>query len=151
MIFYGDPILEKSTEMVKHVDNTTRALERDMFDTMQKYNGQGLSANQIGSDKAMMVLEFKGKRYTILNPIVTGRSKETNKGIEGCLSIPLYVGEVERSNKVTLNYKDGKGKLHKGVQFEGTLARIFQHEHDHLCGILFLSRIINGTMKRLSL
>lgn len=109
--------------------------------------GVGLSANQIGLDFQLFVAEIPQKKgtpkfYAIFNPKIIKASEETEVLEEGCLSVPMIYGEVERSKKITL---EGLDKNQKKIRIKafGLLARVFQHEVDHLNGILFIDRAKN--------
>ncbi|TSC60285.1 MAG: polypeptide deformylase [Parcubacteria group bacterium LiPW_15] len=112
---------------------------------MKEANGVGLAANQVGLPFHMFVAEVPdeksgGKKfYALFNSKVERNGKETNKVEEGCLSVPLTYGEVERPSRVTLTGQDKTGKLVK-IKAWGLLARVFQHETDHLNGIVFIDR-----------
>ncbi len=124
-----------------------RELIEAMYLLMRKANGIGLSANQIGLDARMFVAELpvknrKPKRYAIFNPEIIAASKETIAIEEGCLSIPETYGTVVRPKEVTLIGFDKHQKPVKIVA-KGLLARIFQHETDHLNGALFIDKATN--------
>ncbi|MEK7608475.1 MAG: peptide deformylase [Patescibacteria group bacterium] len=123
-----------------------RALLFDMKATMREANGVGLSANQVGHAFRMFVAEVpseNGKKfYALFNPHIEKKSAETRIEEEGCLSIPGVYGQVERSYQVTIVADDKSGKKIK-IKTWGLLARIFQHEVDHLDGILFIDRAKN--------
>jgi len=111
---------------------------------MHTAGGIGLSANQIGLNIRTFVAEVptsqnKTKFYAIFNPKIEKTSKETVKFEEGCLSVPLTYGQVERARKITLTGQDRNGKQIK-IKAWGVLARIFQHEVDHLNGGLFTDK-----------
>ena len=119
-----------------------RHLVKDMRATMNEANGVGLSANQVGISKRFFVAQLPAtdepqKFYAIFNPVITKRSKELETHEEGCLSIPLTFGDVERAHVITLEGHAVHGKK-VVVKAQGLLARIFQHELDHLDGKLFV-------------
>ena len=119
----------------------------DMLETMHDAPGSGLAGNQIGELQRVFIAEFGDeedeevppKLYIIVNPEITRKSKETISGIEGCLSVPDFVGEVERATAVTIKGQNRHGQKMK-LKASGWLARIFQHEVDHLDGVVFLDR-----------
>lgn len=113
-----------------------RKLINDMRQTMRDADGVGLAANQVGIDKSFFVAEFDGKFYTIFNPEVTKKSREKYSIDEGCLSIPDFYGNANRPSEIALKGFDRNGKRVK-MRAWGHLAQIFQHEVDHLNGILF--------------
>ena len=117
-----------------------RDLLNEMRKTMEEANGVGLSANQVGIDASFFVAEFAGKFYTIFNPEIVKISKETNMFEEGCLSIPENYADVPRASEITIKGLDKNEKRVK-MRVWGHLARIFQHETDHLNGKLFTDYI----------
>jgi peptide deformylase len=136
-----------------HTQKEIRELIKTMKETMIKADGVGLSANQIGLDMNFFVaqvptVEERGenfivtgqKFYAIFNPKITKASEEKFPMEEGCLSVPGGVsGEVERPEKITLEGRDKNGKKIK-IKAWGLLARVFQHEFDHLNGTLFIDK-----------
>lgn len=140
---FGDKILRKETSRVMEVDNKIIELIRNMFATMRNANGVGLAANQVGVDKQIFVVDISGiegyeenKPLTIINPKITERSESTNKMEEGCLSIPDIRREIERPAEIVITYQDIDLKDHT-MRADDVLARVMQHEYDHLQGILF--------------
>jgi peptide deformylase len=119
----------------------------DMVDTMRLAPGVGLAAPQVSVPLRVIVVEFgdeedenvSPKLFTIINPEIIRQSQDVVKGVEGCLSIPGILGEVERSSAVTVKGVNRQGKPIR-VKANGWLARIFQHEVDHLDGVLFVDR-----------
>jgi peptide deformylase len=115
---------------------------------MREAPGVGLAAPQVGLSERLIVVEYDEndevedspkKLYVVVNPEIIKMSEETEKGIEGCLSIPALVGEVERSREVVVRGQNRRGQPVK-IKAGGWLARIFQHEIDHLDGILYTDR-----------
>jgi peptide deformylase len=123
----------------KHDKKEIREIIKNMRMEMSKAIGIGLSANQIGMDMRLFIAKADGKQYSIFNPVITKFSKETTVMEEGCLSVPETYGEVERPEKITLEGFDASGKKIK-IKAWGLLARIFQHETDHLNGVLFIDK-----------
>lgn len=117
-------------------------LIRQMRNVMKEANGIGLSANQIGRDISFFVAQVDGKFYAIFNPQIIKISKEEIEIEEGCLSVPDVFGLVLRPEKVTLEGFDKNAKKIK-IKAWGVLARVFQHEVDHLNGKLFIDRTKN--------
>ncbi len=116
-----------------------QVLVRQMRQDMIAAEGIGLSANQIGLDTKIFVARVENKFYAVFNPEIIQKSTETNKMDEGCLSIPGVYGLVERPAKVTLKGFDPNGRPVK-IKAWGLLARVFQHEMDHLDGGLFIDK-----------
>ena len=123
----------------KHDKKEIREIIKNMRLEMTKAIGLGLSANQVGLDMRLFIAKAGGKQYAIFNPTITKFSKEVVIMEEGCLSVPQLYGPVERPEKVTLEGFDTSGKKIK-IKAWGLLARIFQHETDHLNGILFIDK-----------
>ncbi len=136
---FGDPVLKSRASPVKDFDETLERLAEDMKRIMRENEGVGLAANQVGRLKRIFVAAYEDEEYAIVNPVIEERSEASEKDIEGCLSIPEIRVEVERSCAVTVSGKDPSGTPVR-VEAEGVLARIFQHEIDHLDGILILDR-----------
>lgn len=117
-----------------------KELIEKMEKTMLKANGVGLSANQVGLNLRMFIYQEPGKPLkAVFNPEIVKSSKKTTIIEEGCLSVPGIYGKVERPEKIVLLSQDKNGRKIKMEAF-GLLARIFQHEVDHLNGILFIDR-----------
>ncbi len=119
----------------------------DMVETMRAAPGVGLAAPQIGVLQRVIVIEYEERLYELINPEITWMSDERLVADEGCLSIPGYVGAVERAGKVRVRAKTDKGRT-TNIDAEGWLARIFQHEIDHLDGILYPDRMAPGERLR---
>ncbi|MEK7654469.1 MAG: peptide deformylase [Patescibacteria group bacterium] len=119
----------------KEVRELVQRMRRDM----QEAEGVGLSANQIALDLKVFVARVKSKFYAIFNPEIIQSSSETSTLDEGCLSIPGIYGRVERPAKVTLKGWDAMGRPIK-IKAWGLLAKVFQHEVDHLNGKLFIDK-----------
>jgi len=140
-----DEVLRRKAHKVTNFDKDLSTLVDDMFETMRKAPGVGLAAPQVGISQKVIVVEYaedeeeKPKSYAVVNPEILKTSAETELGIEGCLSIPNLVGEVERFSAVVVKGFNQKGQPVK-IKASGWLARIFQHEIDHLDGILFTDR-----------
>jgi peptide deformylase len=128
-------VLRKKAVEVKNVDKLITQLLDDMVETMYSANGIGLAAPQIGLSKRLIVADIGDGPIKLINPKILTQEGAV-WGLEGCLSIPNVYGEVERAEKVTVRYMDEKGKMIKR-EADGLLARVFQHEIDHLDGKLF--------------
>jgi peptide deformylase len=144
----GDPVLRKKARKVTRFGDDLAALVDDMVETMREFNGVGLAAPQVGVLERLVVIETpddedepgSGQLYAVINPEIVRSSKEMVDGLEGCLSIPGYVGEVTRHAAVTIQGKDLKGRKTR-IKAQGFLARVFQHEIDHLSGELFIDKL----------
>jgi|SRR5918995_1168 peptide deformylase len=136
---FGDPVLKSRATPVKDFDESLEHLTEEMMRVMREAEGVGLAANQIGRLKRIFVAAHDDEVYAIVNPVIEERSETTEKDIEGCLSIPETRVEVERPTAVTVSGRYPSGEPVR-VEAEGLLARIFQHEIDHLDGVLILDR-----------
>jgi len=152
---YGDKILRKKIDEIKEVDVETVELISNMFDTMRNANGIGLAANQVGANKKIFIVDITQvegfedqKPIVFVNPDIIKYSEETSIFEEGCLSIPDIRADVERPEKITIEYVDTDMKPHK-LEAEDLLARVIQHEYDHLRGILFPDLVDDETKKKL--
>lgn len=129
--------------MVTRVSPRVGRLARDMLETMYAASGIGLAAPQVGAPKRVIVVDVGEGSMVLVNPKIAADEGE-QVGLEGCLSVPDLVGEVRRAEWVVVN-----GLNHRGrpitVEGEGLLARVLQHEIDHLDGILFMARIEDPT------
>lgn len=136
---FGDPVLKSRAARVKTFDESLVRLAEDMLSTMREQEGVGLAANQVGRLKQIFVAGLEDEEYVIVNPAVEAVSDETATDPEGCLSIPGISVEVERPASVTVTGQDVSGNPLR-IETKGLLARVFQHEMDHLNGILILDR-----------
>ncbi|HZC18646.1 MAG TPA: peptide deformylase [Rubrobacteraceae bacterium] len=136
---FGDPVLKSRATPVKEFNGSLERLAEDMRRIMRENEGVGLAANQIGLLKRIFVASLEDQEYAIVNPVVEERSEETEKETEGCLSLPEVRVEVERPRSVIITGEDLQGEPVR-IEAEGLLARVFQHEIDHLNGILILDR-----------
>ena len=137
-----DPILRKKSEEVDIERIKTpefQELISDMALTMQEKDGVGLAAPQIGKNIRIIIFESKDGPMCLINPVLSKNSIMKEWGQEGCLSVPNKYGDVRRHKKTTCTYVDQTGQKHSIVA-HGLLARIFQHEIDHLDGILFIDK-----------
>ena len=133
---YGDPVLRKKAKAVRIVSDKERELLDMMLSTMRSSGGIGLSAPQVGIDKAMIVAEVPGKILKIVDPKII---KNSGSDIleEGCLSIPGVCVEINRPSKIVVGFLNEDNKKTK-LELDGILARIIQHEMDHLIGKLIV-------------
>ena len=146
-----EAVLRRKAHRIPKVDKNLQILIDDMVETMRDAPGVGLAAPQIGLSERLIVVEYyerpedeekedaPKKVWAIINPEIVKASEEKLMGVEGCLSIPGLVGEVERHAAIQVKGINRHGKPTK-IKAEGWLARIFQHEIDHLNGILFTDR-----------
>lgn len=142
-----EPVLRRKARPVTNFGPDLQALIDDMVETMREAPGVGLAAPQVNIPLRLFVAEWGDdedeeapkKIYIFVNPEIKRMSRETVVGVEGCLSIPGYLGEVERAEEVTIQAFNRRGQKLR-VKARGWLARIFQHEFDHLNGELFIDK-----------
>lgn len=145
VVVYPDPVLRRGGKEVTAFDQGLRDLAARMLEAMYLEGGVGLAAPQVGIEWRLLVLNPTGDakdrsgELTLVNPRIKAR-KGYEWGEEGCLSFPGIQAEVERSLKLTIAYQDLDGKAEE-LRTEGWLARIIQHEMDHLEGVLFVDRL----------
>ena len=169
ILFADAPLLRQKSQKMKQIDPTTQTLVDDMLETLHSANGVGLAAPQVGVLQRIIVIEIpatdeeeegvdlnlnrsvdkavekdgpvaRPKQYVLINPEIIKRSDNEDVADEGCLCLPNYVGEVRRAYAVIAKGKDRRGKDVR-VKGRGLLARVLQHEVDHLDGILFMDRV----------
>jgi peptide deformylase len=136
---FGDPVLKTCAAPVDTFDESLVRLAEDMLATMRDNDGAGLAANQVGRLKRVLVASVEDEDYVIVNPVLTDWSTTTERGAEGCLSIPGIQVEVERPTAVTVSGQDASGKPLR-IEASDMLGRVLQHEVDHLDGVLILDR-----------
>jgi peptide deformylase len=151
IVFVPDPVLRKKAKAVTKFDEKLQTLIDDMVETMREAPGVGLAAPQVGESQRVIVVEYleneedeeledtsdaPKRLYTIVNPEITRKSTEVKLGTEGCLSVPGYNGEVERHLAITVKGQNRYGQP-VTLKLKDWTARIFQHEIDHLNGVLF--------------
>ena len=140
-------------DMLKDEDIKDRQeLSDAMFESMSKYGGIGLSANQVGLPFNMFVIGGhpsieKGLKMTCFNPMIVSASDETVRMKEGCLTYPFIFLDIERPRKVVVKYTDNKGDLQE-AHLDGMMSRIFQHEYDHMLGRNFTEKVSKFKLKR---
>ena len=142
VVKFPDKVLKTRAVEVTQITAEDRKLVKNMIDTMYAENGVGLAANQVGVLKRVFVAshdQVKGHEQVYINPRII-KKEGTVKEFEGCLSVPEYYEPVKRAKKVWLRAMDLGGRPVE-VKAEGLLSRIFQHEIDHLDGILFIDRL----------
>lgn len=171
---YGDPVLKKMAQDIEPGHAGLEQLIADMFETMYAANGVGLAAPQIGQSVRLFIVdaspfaeddedgtppeepELRDFKKVFINPYIVEEEGEEWPFEEGCLSIPNIREEVYRQPKIVLQYQD-ENFVDKEETFEGFAARVIQHEHDHLDGILFTDlleplrkRLIQGRLRDIS-
>ncbi len=131
-----DPVLRQKARNITKISKKLRVLAKDMFETMYQANGVGLAAPQVGISERMVVIDVGTGPIVLINPGITKIEGE-NRDMEGCLSLPDRNEYVTRAERVCVTAFDLNGKK-INLTGEGLLARAFQHEIDHLNGILFI-------------
>ncbi|CAI7719519.1 peptide deformylase, putative [Plasmodium vivax] len=145
IVLYPDPVLRKKCDEVVHFDDNLRTLVRSMFNVMYESKGMGLAAPQVNISRRIIVWNAlyekkkKENERVFINPSIVEPSLVRSKLVEGCLSFPDIEGKVDRPSVVSISYYDLDGNKHLKI-LKGIHARIFQHEYDHLDGVLFIDR-----------
>jgi peptide deformylase len=143
-----NPVLRRKAHPVTHFGPELQELIDDMIETLHDEPGSGLAAPQVNISQRVIIVEFpedeededaEPKLYVVVNPEVVRASNEKVDGPEGCLSVPNLRGTVERHAEITVKGKSRRGQPLK-LKLKGWTARIFQHEIDHLDGVLFIDR-----------
>lgn len=144
-----EAVLRRKARRVADFGSEFQKLIDDMVETMRVAPGVGLAAPQVGVSEQLIVVEYNPenkedegapkKLFVLANPEIIQTSQETELGIEGCLSVPELIGEVERPLKIIVKGQNRRGQPIK-IKAHGWVARIFQHEIDHLEGVLFTDR-----------
>ncbi len=158
LVYYGNPLLRKKSEEIKEITNDIKNLVLEMTKTMDAKNGVGLAAIQIGKPIRLFIIRpvtedrngevVLGKVEVYINPKITNPSKETEKLVEGCLSIPGLHMDVERPKMIHIEAIDLNGKK-VAKDISGFKARELMHENDHLNGVLFIDRIASNKKKEI--
>jgi peptide deformylase len=135
-----DSVLRQKAKRVTNIDGSIQWLIDDMVETMQRANGVGLAAPQVGVSLRVIVLQMPGEEpMAIINPEIIRHSGE-QEVTEGCLSVPGYFGEIKRPASVTVKGRDREGKAIR-IKGTGLMAEALEHEIDHLNGNLYIDRI----------
>ena len=149
IVFVGNPVLRQKARLVKNI-KAAQPLIRAMVKKLRAIQGAGLAAPQIGKSLRLFVVEVRRNDlfphrsesglFVVINPRIVRRSGTAQRGWEACFSIPGYIGEVLRHETITLEYTDAVGtKVTK--KFSGYLARVMQHEYDHIEGHVYVDRM----------
>ncbi len=147
IVFIPDPVLYRKARKITEITPATQVLIDDMIETLREAPGVGLAAPQLGVSERLVVIEYGDdededaplKLYVVINPEIIKTSSEMVNGVEGCLSVPGLVGAVDRHESIVVKGLNRRGQPVR-IKAEGWLARIFQHEIDHLEGIIFTDR-----------
>ncbi len=144
VVKYPAKVLRKKAKAVKNVDARVQQLIDDMMETMIAEPGLGLAAPQVSQSVRVIVARDDERKFALVNPKIVGRAGRQT-GMEGCLSLPGLRGDVPRAEQVTVTGLNRTGKR-INIEAEGLLARVFQHEIDHLDGKLFVDRVDEDTL-----
>ncbi len=144
IVKYPDPILQRPSEPVSEFNDELRTLVDDMFESMYAAHGIGLAAPQVGVSKRLTVIDLSFQKtpedkIVLINPEIIVREGK-QYGDEGCLSLPDIHEKVSRANRVMVRAQNVEGKWFE-IEGDDLLARAFQHEIDHLDGVLFIFRV----------
>jgi peptide deformylase len=139
VLVYPDPALRVVAEGVAVFDDKLKKLISDMYETMYLSKGVGLAAPQVGIPIRLVVIDWEGAKYTLVNPQIT-EEEGMERADEGCLSFPGIYEEIARPSKIRVAYQDEGGAQHDEA-VEGFLARVFCHEIDHLDAKLMIDRL----------
>ncbi len=135
-----EAFLRKKSRPVEAFDQKLKDLVTDLFHTLDNEDGYGLAAPQVGILKRVAVIEYEGKKYVLINPVITQSSGEQTD-FEGCLSVRGRNRLVIRPNEITVSNRGMDGSSHE-IKASGWLARIFCHEMDHLDGVLYIDKCL---------
>jgi len=136
----NNPVLRKKSLKIEEINGNIQKLAEDMLEIMEKNNGMGLSACQIGKNVQLFVIPKNlSTHWAFVNPEITKLSKKTQIMEEGCLSLPNVFIPVKRAKSLKIKALDKNGKQFK-LKVKGLLSRVIQHENDHLNGILITDK-----------
>ncbi len=152
---YGDPLLRKQSTRIDPVDNEVRTLAANMTETMRAASGLGLAAPQVGVSRQLFLIDwavYEGvdnpEAVAYINPEIVEKAGNNVSKQEGCLSVPKVYADVTRPDKVMVRYQNLQGETVEET-LVGMPARVFQHELDHLHGVLFIDRVTADVRKEL--
>ena len=137
---YPNQILRKKALKIENITDEIKALALDLKETMANEDGIGLASPQIGESKRLIAVFLDGKAEVFLNPKIISSSRQKEEMEEGCLSFPGLFLKIKRPKMIELEFVNLDGETVR-MKAEGLMARVFQHEIDHLDGILFIDRI----------
>jgi peptide deformylase len=146
--YLGDRVLRQPAKRIAKVDDSIRKVVTEMLQTMYSADGIGLAAPQVGINKQLIVIDCEPNNpvlppLVLINPKIIGYSSELCNGEEGCLSIPGVYMDVTRPEAIEVSFKDENGRP-CFLKASGLLARVIQHEMDHLNGVMFVDRVENN-------
>ncbi|HHD92482.1 MAG TPA: peptide deformylase [Candidatus Portnoybacteria bacterium] len=138
--FYPDPILRVKTKPIKNINPEIKKIISKMSEIMQQKDGAGLAGPQVGITQQIFLADDGSGLKIFINPKIIWRSDKQTVIEEGCLSFPGIFLEIKRPKEIKIKFTNEKGE-EKEIQADGLLARIIQHEYDHLQGVLFIDRV----------
>lgn len=141
----GNPVLRKKAKSIDKIDQQIKDLADLLTETLIQKGAYGIAAPQLGISKSITVIDVDDFFQVLINPEIVKESQKMQSWVEGCLSIPGVDAEVKRDRKVTVKGVDLQNKL-VNISADGLLARVLQHEMDHLNGVLFIDHL--GVAKR---
>ena len=168
---YGEPILRKKGRKVTQFDEELKRFAQDMIETMHDADGIGLAAQQVGDDRQICIVDvcpspaqldfsysYDGKTVpldiimplVVINPEIKAISDEESSYEEGCLSFPDIHGEVYRPEEISVKFQDLQGMSHE-MTCGGLLSKCFQHEYDHLHGVLYIDRMEKSALSSIQM
>lgn len=148
LVYYPAAILRRRAEEIKEITNDIRELGQNMASAMVRFQGVGLAGPQVNAGKRIIVVKDEKETLVCINPRILWKSKEQDIQEEGCLSLPELYLKIKRPKEVHVRYTDLEGNIVER-SVAGLTARIFQHEIDHINGILIINRV--NLWKRLRL
>jgi peptide deformylase len=149
IVTYGNEVLRGQTLPVRIIDAAAAKLAKDMLETMRAGKGIGLAAPQVGIPKRLFVVQVADDIPRVFfNPKIVGQSEENAKFEEGCMSLPGIYADVMRPEAIRIHAWNEKGKAFT-LEAEGLLARVIQHEYDHLRGVMFIDYLSELKRKRI--
>ncbi|NJO77966.1 MAG: peptide deformylase [Cyanobacteria bacterium RM1_2_2] len=149
--YLGDRVLRQPAKRITKIDDEVRLLARQMLQTMYSEDGIGLAAPQVGIHKQLIVVDCEPDQpeappLILINPVILKSSQKQCVTQEGCLSIPQVFLDVVRPENIEVSFKDEQGRPQR-LKADGLLARVIQHEIDHLNGVVFVDRVENTLMR----
>lgn len=148
IVTYGEPVLTEKANEVTEFNSDLERLVHEMHDAMIRDHGMGLAAPQVGVSLRVFIVSIDGEPLRVfINPKITAASEQTSEYEEGCLSFPGLYFNVTRPAAVEVGASDVLGRPFK-LSADGILARVIQHEYDHLEGVLFIDRISPAKRRR---
>ena len=149
LVFYGNDFLRQESKDIENFDENIASLATEMLNSLERFNGVGLAAVQVGYHYNMFVTDTreKNERLIFINPVIIETSADSVPYNEGCLSLPNLYKDIMRPSRVVINAQDVTGKRFT-LEAKGLLARVIQHEYDHLKGKVFIDHLSDNDKKK---